>query len=91
MEDKDIAWPRADYDAEVSTADDMTLVTVTARSFLRSLILYPDRLDPSAAVEDTDVTLFPGESVTFAVTRGADLDAAALTRPPVLRCVNDVH
>jgi len=90
-EDKDIAWPRADYDAEVSTSDGVTRVTVTARSFLRSLILYPDRVNPSADVDDADVTLFPGESVTFTVTGGADLDAAALTRPPVLRCVNDIR
>jgi beta-mannosidase len=90
-EDKDIVWPPAAYDAEVSTADGATRVTVTARTFLRSLILYPDRLDPTAEVDDADVTLFPGESVTFTVTGDAELDADALTRPPVLRCVNDVR
>jgi beta-mannosidase len=90
-EDRDIAWPPAAYDAEVFTADGATQVTVTARTFLRSLILYPDRLDPSAQVDDADVTLFPGESVTFTVTGAADLDADASTRPPVLRCVNDIH
>jgi beta-mannosidase len=90
-EDKDIAWPPAAYDVEVSTTDGAVRVTVTARSFLRSLILYPDRLDPSAEVDDADVTLFPGESVTFTVTGAADLDADALARPPVLRCVNDIR
>ncbi|HEY7273045.1 MAG TPA: glycoside hydrolase family 2 protein [Actinoplanes sp.] len=90
-EDKDIVWPPAAYDAEVSTADGATRVTVTARTFLRSLILYPDRLDPTAEVDDADVNLFPGESVTFTVTGDAELDADALTRPPVLRCVNDVR
>ena len=36
------------------------------------------------------MTLLPGESVTFTVTGTRNLDPAALTTRPVLRCVNDI-
>lgn len=85
-EDKDIAWPPAEYDATVTPAGD---VTVTARSILRDLTLFPDRLDPSASTDNAAVTLLPGESVTFRVNV-TGLDATALTTRPVLRCVNDL-
>jgi hypothetical protein len=44
--DKDIAWPAAAFSASVETAGPSTKVTVTAETILRSLTLYPDRLDP---------------------------------------------
>jgi beta-mannosidase len=89
-EDKDIAWPSATFDARVEPAADATRVTVTARSILRDLTLQPDRLDPAAEVDEAGVTLLPGESVTFTVTGTRNLDPAALTTRPVLRCVNDI-
>ncbi|BFU42784.1 glycosyl hydrolase 2 galactose-binding domain-containing protein [Krasilnikovia sp. MM14-A1004] len=89
-EDKDIAWPAARYDAEVSTADDATTVTVTARTILRDLMLFPDRLDPSAEVDDLGLTLLPGESARLVVHGASALDPAELTTRPVLRCVNDL-
>ena len=42
-------------------------VTVTARTILRDLALFPDRLDPAATVDNALVTLLPGESATFSV------------------------
>ncbi|GAA1875582.1 glycoside hydrolase family 2 protein [Asanoa iriomotensis] len=72
-EDKDMAYPKAEYDTKL----DGTKLTVTARTFLRDLTLYPDRTDP----DDALLTLFPGESVTFTI--------GAPTDKPVLRCVND--
>lgn len=53
------------------------------------LIDDPDRLDPAATVDDQLVTLLPGESAVFEITTGRELDTAALTRFPVLRCVNE--
>ncbi|SNY12497.1 glycoside hydrolase family 2 protein [Paractinoplanes atraurantiacus] len=85
-EDKDIPWPAPDYTA---TADS-TKVTVTARTILRSLTVFPDRLHPTAEADRAAVTLLPGESVTFHIESGVPLDPDALTRRPVLRCVNDV-
>jgi beta-mannosidase len=88
-EDKDIAWPPARYDAKVLSSGELTTVTVTAHNILRDLTLHPDRLDPAAEVEETGVTLLPGETVTFTIQSAADLDPTALTTRPVLRCVND--
>ncbi len=89
-EDKDIAWPPADFTARVEHTAGATAVTVTARTLLRDLTLYPDRLHPDAEADRAGVTVLPGESVTFTVTGLPDVDDAALTTRPVLRCVNDV-
>ncbi|HEX8346439.1 MAG TPA: glycoside hydrolase family 2 protein [Actinoplanes sp.] len=90
-EDRDIAWPPAQYDAKVASDGTGTTVTVVAQSLLRDLTLQPDRLDPAAQVDDAGITLLPGESATFTVSGAAPLDAAALTSRPVLRCVNDIR
>ena len=88
-EDKDIAWPPAAYDAQVESNGDTTTVTVTAQNILRDLTVHPDRLNPDAEVDEAGVTLLPGESVTFTIRGAKELDPAALTTRPVLRCVND--
>jgi beta-mannosidase len=89
-EDRDLTYPRAAYDAVVEPFARGARVTVTARTLLRELTLFPDRLDASAEADQALVTLLPGESTTFTVTAAAPLDPAALTDPPVLRCVNDL-
>jgi beta-mannosidase len=89
-EDRDLAYPKAEYDAVVEPSEHGARVTVSARTLLRELTLFPDRLDASAEVDQALVTLLPGESTTFTVTSAAELDPAALTDPPVLRCVNDL-
>ena len=83
-EDKDLAYPPAEYDVEV----DGQSVRVTARTLLRDLSLFPDRLAPDATVDDMLVTLLPGESHTFVVQGVSALEPDNLTKP-VLRCVND--
>ncbi|WFE34134.1 glycoside hydrolase family 2 protein [Micromonospora sp. WMMD975] len=87
-EDRDIDWPAAEWDASVEPVDGGQRIVVTARTALRDLTLFPDRLDPSAQVDAALVTLLPGESTVFTVRALAPLDAAALTHRPVLRCVN---
>ncbi|MFG2056580.1 glycoside hydrolase family 2 protein [Micromonospora sp. NPDC048930] len=89
-EDREIEWPAAEWDATVEPVDGGQLVRVTARTVLRDLTLFPDRLHPSAEVDQALVTLLPGESATFTVRADAPLDPGALTRRPVLRCVNDI-
>ena len=89
-EDNEIDYPAAGYDATAAPVDGGLRVTVTARTVLRDLTLYPDRLDPAAEVDRALVTLLPGESTEFVVRTGVELDPAALTRRPVLRCVNDI-
>jgi beta-mannosidase len=88
-EDKDIVWPLADFDASTEVDGDTVRVHITARTILRDLTIYPDRLDPSASADDAVVTVLPGESVTFTISGAAGLDPVALTRRPVLRCIND--
>ncbi|XTZ13331.1 glycoside hydrolase family 2 protein [Micromonospora echinospora] len=87
-EDRDIPWPAAGHDATVEPVDGGVRVHVRARTILRDLTLYPDRLDPSAEVDQALVTLLPGESATFLVHAAGPLDPAALTSRPVLRAVN---
>jgi len=89
--DKDIPWPAADFTTEVDRVGDRTKVTVHAGSILRSVTLFPDRLDPAAEADRAGVTVLPGESVTFTVHSGASFDETELTARPNLRCVNDIR
>jgi beta-mannosidase len=89
-EDRDIAYPAADFTAIVDRTAVGYAVTVTAATILRDLTLFPDRLAPDATADVAMVTLLPGETATFQVSTAAELDPAALTSRPVLRCLNDV-
>lgn len=97
-EDTRLALPPARYDVTVTAEETATedaagppgyRVKVTARTLLRDLALFPDRLDPAAEVDDMLVTLLPGESAVFVITGAVLKDPEALGRHPVLRCVND--
>ncbi|MFE9726585.1 glycoside hydrolase family 2 protein [Streptomyces sp. NPDC005794] len=91
-EDTRLAMPPARYHVTVTQGDGSGIgyrVTVTARTLLRDLALFPDRLDPAAEVDDMLVTLLPGESTVFHVTGAVLKDPEALGSRPVLRCVND--
>ncbi|WP_327107613.1 glycosyl hydrolase 2 galactose-binding domain-containing protein [Nonomuraea glycinis] len=88
-EDTAVAFAPADYDARAEPAGSGYRVTVTARTLLRDLALFPDRLDPAASVDAMLVTLLPGEETTFHITTDRPLDPEALTSYPVLRCVNE--
>ncbi|MDI5965487.1 glycoside hydrolase family 2 protein [Streptantibioticus silvisoli] len=88
--DRELAYPRAEFTATAERLGDGWRVEVVAGTLLRDLWLFPDRLHASAAAEGTVSTLLPGERAAFTVTAGADLDPAALTARPVLRCVNDI-
>jgi beta-mannosidase len=89
-EDKDIAWPRADFATQVETRGEVTELTVTARTILRSLTVFPDRLHPSAEGDRADLTLLPGESATITIRSDVPIDEKQLIERPVLRCVNDL-
>ncbi|MET8513541.1 glycoside hydrolase family 2 protein [Streptomyces sp. NPDC005077] len=91
-EDTQLALPPARYDVRVTRSDgdaSAYRVEVTARTLLRDLALFPDRLDPAAEVDEMLVTLLPGESTVFRVTGAVIEDPGALGTRPVLRCVND--
>ncbi|GAA3824234.1 glycoside hydrolase family 2 protein [Sphaerisporangium flaviroseum] len=88
-EDPQVAFPEAEFDVAAEPVPGGVRVTVTARTLVRDLALFPDRLDPAAEVDDMLVTLLPGATATFLVRAPGELDPAALTRHPVLRCVNE--
>ncbi len=88
-EDIALALPTPVVDATVDPVAGGYRVRVTARSFVRDLALFVDRLHPAAQVDDMLVTLFPGETVEFTVTSPVPLDEAALITAPVLRSVAD--
>ncbi|HEY0535427.1 MAG TPA: glycoside hydrolase family 2 protein [Actinoplanes sp.] len=86
--DKDIPWPAADFTTDVSTRGEVTTLTVTAGTILRSLTVFPDRLSPAAEADRADVTLLPGESAVFTIRSDEPLDEKQLVTRPALRCVN---
>ncbi len=96
-EDRDLAYPPARYAVGTAEVPGGMSVTVRTETLLRDLALFPDRLlaangsplGPEAIVDDLLVTLLPGEEHTFGVTEAQPRHAAALSSPPVLRCVND--
>ena len=88
-EDIALDLPDPVLETSVETADGVQVVHVTARSFVRDLALFVDRLHPDGIVDDMLVTLFPGESTTFRVHSPVPLDPDALVRAPVLRSVAD--
>jgi beta-mannosidase len=90
-EDPQVPYPAAEFDALVTDVPGGHEVRITAHTIVRELAIFPDRLDPSAAVDDQLVTLLPGESATFVVSAVVPLDPAQLTSFPVLRCLNEAR
>ncbi|GAA1685220.1 glycoside hydrolase family 2 protein [Nonomuraea maheshkhaliensis] len=74
--DKDFAYPAPDLDLRLDPSGDTLGVVITARAFVRDLLLQADRLAPGAVADRGLVTLLPGETVTITVTgldaRGSD-------------------
>ncbi|MFJ5259851.1 glycosyl hydrolase 2 galactose-binding domain-containing protein [Streptomyces sp. NPDC088387] len=90
-EDPRTAFAPARFDATAHPFDSGVDIRVTARTLLRELALFPDRLDPEATVDQQLVTLLPGESTTFRVISARELRLTDLTSFPVLRCVNETR
>jgi beta-mannosidase len=88
--DRDLSYPRPECDLSVTESADGYRIEVTAHALIRDLALFPDRLDPAAAVDDALVTLLPGESTIFLVRAPGPLPSTALAAPPVLRSANDL-
>lgn len=88
-EDPVMRYPEAAYDATVDRTPSGHAVHITARTLVRELAIFPDRLDPAATVDDLLITLLPGESATIRVTTAGELDHERLLSYPVLRCVNE--
>lgn len=89
-EDIDLNLPRPEFDLKVEKASDGYQVTVAAKTLIKDLCLFIDRIHSDATVDDMLVTLLPGQSKTFAVQSPVDLDAKALSSAPVFRCANQL-
>ncbi|MEX0775868.1 MAG: glycoside hydrolase family 2 TIM barrel-domain containing protein [Phycisphaeraceae bacterium] len=88
--DRNLRYPLPKFDTDLAQRGTEYHLTVTARSLLRDLCVFADRLDPNATVSEQMITLLPGDSFTFVIESEELLDKDALSRRPVLRCVNDV-
>ncbi len=87
--DQALAYPEPRLRASVEREAAGYRITLEAETLLRDVCVFADRLDPGAEVSDQLLTLLPGETATVTVWSSAELDPNALTRPPVLRCVNE--
>jgi beta-mannosidase len=97
LRDRDLVYPRAAWETEVTPSAGGLRLRVTATTLVRDLAVFPDRLlvggrplGPDAVASDLLVTLLPGESVELRVTGAATEHADAIVRRPVLRAVNDL-
>ncbi|WDZ90968.1 glycoside hydrolase family 2 protein [Nocardiopsis sp. HUAS JQ3] len=66
-------------------------VEVRASSFARDVSVLADRVAPDAEADDMLVDLLAGETHSFLVRTGAEVDPAALTAAPVLRSANSLR
>jgi beta-mannosidase len=89
-EDVEINYPAADYDIHVVEGTGDWEVTVKAKSFLRDVCLFVDRIHPDAEIDDMLITLLPGESRCFRLKTPVRIDASVASIPSVFRCVNQV-
>ncbi|MCL8014191.1 glycoside hydrolase family 2 protein [Streptomyces sp. AS02] len=71
--DKEIAYPRPEFDVALAPGG----IVVTARTLVRDLLLQADRLHPDARADRGLVTLLPGEEVTIGVRGWETPDAEA--------------
>ena len=65
--DKRLTYPAAEYDLSIHPTEQGYTLNVTANHLLRDVVLYADKLESDAVVDDQLVTLQAGESVSFEV------------------------
>jgi beta-mannosidase len=82
--DRDMRWERAEYTASVAHDGTGATLTIEAVSLVRDLLVQPDRLSATGAVDRGFMTLLPGEHVDFRIDGVTPEQAAAATRAPAL-------
>ena len=87
--DKNLRYPEPQFDGDVEVQGTRYSVTIIAKTLLRDLSLFVDRLDPASEADDQLVTLLPGEAHTFVFESTRQFSPAAILRPPVLQCANN--
>jgi len=83
--DKELHYLAPDFDAEWSGGK----LTIRAKTLLRDVCVFADRLDPEAIVRNQQLeTLLPGEQTVFLIETKRPLTLEQLTSPPVFQCAN---
>lgn len=91
-EDIDLNLPEPEAEIAVEPRGEQAYtVTVKARSLIKDLCLFVDRIHPDATISDMLVTLLPGQSHVFTVTCAVPLTQALLRDAPVFRCANQLR
>jgi beta-mannosidase len=65
-------------------------ITVTASGYLRDLVVLADRADRAARVDDSVLSLLPGERTVLTVSAGRPLDPGSVLDARVLRSANQL-
>ncbi|MCA9299875.1 MAG: hypothetical protein KDA28_12455, partial [Phycisphaerales bacterium] len=86
--DREMSYPDADLDLVLEREGSRHRLHVHARSLVRDLCLFADRLHPEATVSDQLLTLLPGDDAILEIEAPIPLDLEALSSPPVLQSVN---
>ncbi|MFB2596698.1 glycoside hydrolase family 2 protein [Herbiconiux sp. P17] len=89
-EPRERALKAPQFDATVEREGDVVALTVTARSLLVDLCVFPDRLAAAAEADAALVTLLPGQTTVIRVTGLPPHLDAALVEHPQLRTVNEL-
>jgi len=88
LPDKRIRYVEPALDAELTVTEAGYRLAITARTLIRDLCVFADRLDPEARVDDQAVSLLPGETAVFGITTERSMTKDALTQRPVLWSAN---
>lgn len=88
VEDLELALPSIPPRSSVRRTEDGYQITLHSDGFVKDLVISPDRLDPSASVDDMLLTLLPGEEYVVEVTSERVLDEEKLVSYPVVQSVN---
>lgn len=82
--DKNLAYPQAEFEARLEAKR----LTITAKTLVRDICIFVDRLHPDATISDQLITLLPGEAFTFEIQGLDSLGLEQLIKKPVFQCAN---
>jgi beta-mannosidase len=82
--DRELRYSPPSFDAEW----DGEVLKVTAKTLLRDVCIFADRLDRDAQMTQQLVTIFPGGMQRFGIRSKVPMTLEQLTAPPVFQCVN---
>jgi beta-mannosidase len=88
--DRDLPYKPAELDAQATRDGADVVLTFTARTLVRDLCVFADRIHPAAEADDCLVTLLPGERRTLRVRGVPPGREGELLAGPVLRTANDL-